>query len=181
MAGWKTLSSDIVYETPWFEIHRDAVLDHNGKELTYSFLKLPNPAVTIIAVNDDGAVLLQKNYRYTIDQTIWEVPAGHSDGQEPLVAAKRELFEEAGLTSATWSSLGEARLGAGVADVHHYIFLAQNVQQATDERDRDEDITGQRFVSIPEIRTMILHNEIIDGASLIGLYRFMLESKEGDI
>src|SRR4030095_6537795 len=81
---WKTKSSDIVYETPWIKVRRDEVLNHHGKALTYSVVELHHPSVFIVAANDSGAILFQKNYRYTIDQTIWELPAGHSEGKKIL-------------------------------------------------------------------------------------------------
>lgn len=180
MNYWQTKSSAVVYDTPWFKIYRDEILNHNKKPMTYSYMKLPYPPVTIIAVNEQDQILLQKNYRYVIGETVWEVPAGHSDGQDPLEAAKRELLEETGLESDNWSSLGEARLALGVADVHHYIFLARNVRQVTDERDEDELITDQRFFPLDEVRKMILQNEIVDGDSLVGLCRFIMQNEDNN-
>jgi 8-oxo-dGTP pyrophosphatase MutT (NUDIX family) len=165
-----------VYETPWIKVYRDEVLNQNEKPLTYSYLRSVHPPVTIIAVDPRGCILLQKNYRHTISQTLWEVPAGNSEGQDPLEAAKRELLEESGLVSDEWSSLGEAQLAAGVADIHHYIYLAKNVRLTTDERDEDEDISEQSFFSKEKVRRMILDDKIIDGDTLIGLYRYMLEN-----
>jgi hypothetical protein len=75
MADWQTLSSEIVYETPWIKVRRDEVRNHLGKPLTYSFIELQHPSVFIIAVNDRGEVFWQKNYRYTIKQIIWELRA----------------------------------------------------------------------------------------------------------
>jgi len=178
MTAWQTLSSEVVYETPWIKVFRDEVLNQNGKPLTYSYLRTTHPPVTIIAVDDQNRILLQKNYRYAIDKKLWEVPAGHSEGQDPLEAAKRELLEESGLVSEEWSSLGEAQLATGVADIHHYIFLAKDAHHATDKRDEDEDISEQRFVPLEEVRRMLLDNEIIDGDTLVGIYRYMLESEE---
>lgn len=178
MTDWQTKSSEIVYETPWFSIRRDEVLNHKDKQLTYSYMELPHPAVTIIAVDNKGRILLQQNHRYTLKQKLWEVPSGHSDGEKPLVAAKRELLEESGLESDDWSDLGEARLACGVADIHHYLFLARNVRTTTTERDEEEPIQDQHFASVEEVKAMIKNNEIVDADTLIGLYRYIFIEKE---
>jgi len=173
MPDWKTLSSQEVYKTAWFTIKKDQVAIHTGKELTYSYMVLPHPAVTIVAVNHDGEVLLQKNYRYTLRTRLWELPAGNSDGEEPLTAAKRELLEETGLVSDDWLSLGEVYMATGVASIQQHMFLARGVKPQTDERDEDEDISSQCFISRTKITDMLRSNDIVDSDSVIALYKYL--------
>lgn len=180
MADWKTITSNVVYETPWMKIVEDRIVNHNGKELTYSYLKLQDEAVTIIATDDAGRILLQKQYRYPLRTTQWELPAGHTDGQPALEAAKRELLEETGLTSESWHHLGRLNLAAGIADIKHDLFLAKNATMTTDERDEEEDIVHQGFYAPEEVRRMLHEGEITDGDSMVILYKYLYEYTDAD-
>lgn len=173
MADWKTLSSTLVHKTPWIEIIEDKVLNQNGRELTYTYLHLPHPGVSVVAVNEWGEVLLQTVYRHTLKQMQWEIPSGHSDGQDPLVAAKRELAEEAELTSDNWVGLGNMYASSGVTDVEQILFLARNVVPIHGTRDEDEDISYQKFVPISEVKQMLVNQEIQAASTLVPLYRYL--------
>jgi len=170
MADWQTSSSDSVYRTQWFDVRRDEVRNHNGKSLTYSYLKLAHPGACIIAVNGEGKILLQRNFRYPIGKTVWELPAGHSDGQDLLVAAKRELLEETGLASDDWTDLGSFYIASGIANAEQRYFLARNVCPADGERDEDEQITEQSFFTIAQIEAMLKAGDIQMHAVPIGVY-----------
>jgi 8-oxo-dGTP pyrophosphatase MutT (NUDIX family) len=168
MPSWQTLSSEEVYKTPWIRVRRDEVLNHNGKQVTYSIVELHHPTVCIIAADASGKIFLQQCYRYTIDKTDWELPAGGSDGEDPLLAAKRELLEETGLTSDDWAHLGRLYQAVGVANMPMEVFLARNVRSATSERDEDEEITKQQFVGIEKIEEMARSGEF-NNAPMLGM------------
>lgn len=171
MTAWQTKSSDIVYETPWFKVHRDEVVTQNGKHLTYSYLELQNPSVFIIAASTQKQILLQNTYRYPIRRREWEVPAGFVDrGEVPDEAAKRELLEEAGLTSDDWISLGPMQQITGTGNVPAHVFLARNVQSAGKATDEDEDITDHQFKSLEEIELMIVRGTLVDSPVIAALY-----------
>jgi len=170
MAKWRTLSSQKVYETPWMRVHRNEVLNQNGKQLTYSFVELCNPSVFIVAVNAQGQIYLQRNYRYTLDKNMWEVPAGFADEQNVLTGAKRELLEETGLASDDWTELGTLYQANGIGNIPFTAFLARNVQAASGSRDPDEDISSGKFVDPATIEAMIRQGEFIESAHIAALY-----------
>jgi 8-oxo-dGDP phosphatase len=170
MSDWKTLSSEEIYKTAWIRVRRDEVLNQNGKPLTYSVVELVHPSVLIVAANADGQICMFQNYRYTLDKTMWEIPAGLSDGQDALTAAKRELMEETGLQSDDWTELGVLYQATGMGKMPFTAFLARNVQPAEGERDKDEPITNQRFFSLGEIEKMAQNGELAESAPLAALY-----------
>lgn len=172
MARWQTDSSDVVYETPWITVRRDEIRNHNGKALTYSVVHLNSPSVFVIAVNADGDIFLQKNYRYTLGKEMWEMPAGHSDGEDHLEAAKRELLEEAGLTSTKWTDLGTFYQAVGIGNIPARFFLAEDVVPAAQKTEVDEELTDQHFVSPAELDTMVARGEMGESAFLAILYLY---------
>lgn len=171
MADWQTLSTKIVYETPWFKIHEDKALNQVGRELTYSYMELQRPSVFIVAIDKQGDILLQSVYRYTLKQRLWEIPAGMIDeGEEPLAAAKRELLEETGYESNDWLSLGKVFQITGTGNVPLEAFLARDVIKSIKATDEDEDIKSHTFKSFKEIEKMIIDGELVDSPVLAVLY-----------
>jgi len=170
MSRWQTLSSEEVYQTPWIKVRRDNVVTKSGKPLTYSVVELHHPTVIIIATDADGKILIEQNYRYTIDKTNWELPAGHSDGEDPLVAAKRELMEETGLASDDWTHLGVQYEAVGIANAPFHIFLARNVTGTPKNGDEEEDIIEHKFASMEEIEAMVKQGHFYDCQSLAALF-----------
>lgn len=174
MSDWKTLSSKVIHTTPWVKLIEDKVLTHTNKELTYTYLKLDNPSVFIVAVNEAGEILLQQNYRHTLGKKLWEIPAGHVEtGEDPLVAAKRELLEESGLVSEHWKSLGEMYMAVGVADIRQFIYVAHNAQKTNANIDKDEPITNQSFMKPSEIHNMLSSYKIISAGDALALHRYL--------
>jgi 8-oxo-dGTP pyrophosphatase MutT (NUDIX family) len=171
VSKWTTLNSEIVHENPWYMVRRDQVTTHAGKELIYDVVEMRHPSVYIVAVNNSGKILLQKDYRYTIDQTLWELPAGHSDGQPAIVAASRELQEEDGLTSHDWALLGRLYQATGIGNLPIDVCLARDVQAtgATNLED-GEQIEERQFFTMSEIDTMIQSGEFINATAIGAIY-----------
>jgi 8-oxo-dGTP pyrophosphatase MutT (NUDIX family) len=171
MPAWKTVSSEVVYESPWIRVKRDEVLNQKGQPLVYSYMELQNPTVFVVACNNAGEILMQRVFRYTLNQRIWEIPAGYMEkGEEPLAAAKRELTEECGLQSDDWYSLGRIYQITGTGNAPIEIFLAKNIHGDGKPTDEDEDITGRSFINIQEIERMIAKGELIDSPVIAAIY-----------
>ena len=127
MSGWQTHATRTVYENAWVRVREDTVTRPDGSEGVYGVTEMKHPAVFVVPVTEAGEVLLVRMHRYPIDRESIEVPAGGSDGEEPLVAARRELLEETGRSAATWTRLGEFFSLNGVADARADVFLAQHL------------------------------------------------------
>lgn len=180
MANWKTDSSRVIHETPWFIIREDKIRNHRDTPMTFTHMDMKNPSVSIIATDEQGRILLQRNYRHNIKKTVWEIPAGHSDGQDLLEAAKRELQEETGLGSDDWTDLGLFYIAPGVANIKQQYFLARNVHPVEGERDEDEEITEIRFFTVDEIDEMFRNNEIQSYMAPIGIAVARAKGLKGD-
>ena len=131
------ISSNKVYEGKILTLTVDNVRLPNGKEAKREVI-LHNGGVTIIAQPEPTKIVLLKQFRYSIGKVLWEVPAGRiGNGEDPLLAAKRELKEETGYRANKWDSLGIVYPLPGYSTEVLYFFKA--IDLIDDEPDPDPD------------------------------------------
>lgn len=174
MGGWKKLSRKVVYKTPWFFINRDAVLDPTGKATTYSTFNFTNDPVHIVAMDDEHNIYLVKQFRYPVGSITWELPAGHTDGQSAVAAAKRELLEETGLVAKKIEKVGDYVMTPGVSGSKMQLVFAYGVKKQSDDLDKVDGIEAVKKCTISEMKQMIKKGEVMDSLSITGFY-FALE------
>jgi ADP-ribose pyrophosphatase len=130
-----------------WDIRTDLVDLGDGQQVERDLVVHPG-AVGIIAVDDDQQVLLVRQYRHPVSALLWEPPAGLLDiaGEDPLVAAQRELFEETGYRASSWSVLLDVFMSPGGSGESVRLFLAQGLTPVTE---------AERFLGEGEERGMI--------------------------
>ncbi|MFL0566813.1 NUDIX domain-containing protein [Microbacterium sp. 179-I 1D1 NHS] len=121
-------------------------------------------AVAVLALDDDGRVLLIRQYRHPVGFRDWEIPAGLLDvpGEDPLEAAKRELAEEADLTAERWDVLSDFFTSPGGSDEAIRIYLARGLA-ATPEafaRTEEEADIEVRWVALDEVVDAVLARKL---------------------
>jgi len=171
---WQTHTSRIAYENPWIRVREDEVTRPDGGQGIYGVMEVRHPAVFVVPVTDDHEVVLVELFRYTTGQMSLEVPSGGSDGQDPLLAAKRELLEETGLEADEWERLGGMVALNGVCLAPEHIFLARGLHAAhdgarTNAEQEAEGITAVRRVPWSEVMGMVRDGAITDGETLAAL------------
>ena len=98
-------------------------------------------AVVILPVLDAERVVLLRNFRFVIGETLWEVPAGTVEPNEPLEAcARRELLEETGYSAAKWRSLDFIYASPGVLDEKLHLFVAEELTPGEAKPEPDEQL-----------------------------------------
>jgi ADP-ribose pyrophosphatase len=136
-------------------VRRDAIL-HPG-------------AVVILPVLDAAHVVLLRNHRFVIDETLWEVPAGTLEPGEPLQrCAERELAEETGYTAAKWRNLGYLYASPGVLDEKLHLFVAEDLTPGTASPEPCEDLQVVTM-RLDEAIRMCLAGEIRDAKTVTAL------------
>ncbi len=145
----EVLQSDLVYEGAVWNVRDDRVRYGDG-EIRRQYVAHTG-AVAILALDDDGRVLLIQQYRHPIRHRDWELPAGLLDipGEDPLAAAQRELAEEADLVAAHWEPLVSSWTTPGGNDEVIHVFLASGVSAASDAHARVDEEADIRVEWVP--------------------------------
>lgn len=137
----------------------------DGRNIEFTTVRHPG-AVVIIPVNDNGELIMVKQYRPAIKKWILEFPAGTLEDSENILAcAQRELAEEVQLQAQQWQDIGQLLPVPGFCDEVQYLYLATGLSASYGELDDDEII---EVVSLPvaEFEAKVASNEIQDAKTL---------------
>jgi ADP-ribose pyrophosphatase len=155
----------VVYKGRVFSVEVDTVTLFNGHEAELAIVR-HRPSVVLIPVQDDGRIVMIRQYRHALERDIWELPAGNvEEGESAEAAAARECEEEIGQVPAKVERLGSFYPTPGYCDEEMIFFRASGLRPpAPDSRhkpDEDEDIES-RAMSAADAKAMVTRGEIID-------------------
>ena len=166
--AWETKDSRTAYENAWIRVREDQVVRPDGTDGVYGVVELRQPAVFIVAVTDDDEVVLVTLDRHTTGPSV-EVPAGGTDGEDPLLAAQRELLEETGFSATDWVHVGTMQALNGVCEAPEHVYVARGLSQADATGHHEEGISEVRTVPFPEVLAMVANGTITDGETVAAL------------
>ena len=157
------IDSEEIFNGVIMDVKRDRVRLPNGHQRVRELLRHVG-ADCVVPVTDDGRVVVERQYRYPIDQVITEIPAGKLDSPEEdrLSAAQRELWEETGIKADRWTDMGLYYPAAAYSDEKITMYLAQGLHMGTQHLDEDEFLNVQTL-PIAELVEDILSGKITDG------------------
>lgn len=170
-ASFEVTRSELVYEGRVWDVRSDTIA-YNGGEIVRQYVDHPG-AAAVVALDDEGRVLLIQQYRHPIRQRDWEIPAGLLDieGETPFETAQRELIEEADLTATSWEPLVSTFTTPGGNDEVIHLFLARGltpVGSAHAREDEEADIALE-WVSLQEAVDGVLAGRLRNGILAIGV------------
>ena len=160
---------NLAYDGDFLKVQQDQVLLPDGKPTIREYIKHPG-AVVILPVFDDGSVLMERQYRYPLDQVFIEFPAGKIDpGEESLVTAKRELLEETGYTATDWRYLCTIHNAIAYSDEHLDIFLARGLSEGKADLDDGEFLETFK-APLADLLEWVRKGKITDVKTVIGTF-----------
>ncbi|WP_155055524.1 NUDIX domain-containing protein [Streptomyces blattellae] len=174
-------------ETPFVgnktSVRTDDVVMPDGSVVRRDYQVHPG-SVGVLALDDEGRVLLIKQYRHPVRQKLWEIPAGLLDvpGENPLHAAQRELYEEAHVKAEDWRVLTDVYTTPGGCDEAVRIFLARDLSDAEGERFEveDEEINLEYArVPVDELVRGVLAGELHNNCLVVGVLS-LVAAQQGD-
>lgn len=165
------VSSTLVHEGRVWDVRSDTVR-YGDTDIVREYVDHPG-AAAVIAIDDEGRMLLIQQYRHPIRHRDWEVPAGLLDvaGEPPMATAQRELAEEADLVAASWQPLVSIFTTPGGNDEVVHLFLARGLSAAPQVHEREDEEADIRleWVPIDEVITGVLEGSLRNGILAVGV------------
>ncbi|QEL18947.1 NUDIX hydrolase [Limnoglobus roseus] len=162
------MAREIVHTGRRIQVAVDTSTGPNGETIRRDVILHPG-AVVILPVLDRDHICLLRNHRFVIGETLWEIPAGTLEPNEPLEAcARRELMEETGYTADQWEYRGYLYASPGVMNEKLHLFIAQKLTPGTARPEADEELEP-KTVTFEEALRMCFSGEIKDAKTITSL------------
>lgn len=163
------ISSEIMAQGDLLTVKRDAVRLPNGNTSHREYVMHPG-AVVVVPILVNGNVVLERQFRYPLQQVFIELPAGKIDADESVLkTGQRELLEETGYSASDWVKLGAQHPCIGYSSEVIHIYLATGLIAGKYQRDEDEtlEVFEMKF---EDCLSMIQCGEITDGKTIVAMF-----------
>jgi ADP-ribose pyrophosphatase len=164
----RVLDSRTLYHGRVLTLKVDEVIEPSGVRAAREVV-VHRGSVVVLPRLADGRIVLVRQYRYAVRQSLWELVAGGLDARETvLAAARRELTEETGYHSRRMRHMLSYYPSPGFLSERMHLVEARDLTLAKAQPEEDERIEVGRFRE-SELRRMMASGEICDGKTLVGL------------
>lgn len=167
----EVLESEEVYKGKIITIKRDTLTRGDGKNFVRE-TAVSNDAVAVVAIDEQGRILLIRQYRHPMGRPVWEIPAGKMDvdGEQPEETAIRELQEETDTTAESVELLTLFLNSAGWTNEKTYVYLAKGLRDVPEfQRENEEADIEKKWVSLDDAYEMVRTGELDDAKTVIGI------------
>lgn len=176
---WKTLSFEYISRHRYFTARKDVCQMPNGTMVPeYYVVEMP-PSACAMALTQSKEVILVKQYRHPIGESILELPGGFVDaGESPDTAIARELQEETGYIFSDFHYLGRTAANPGVLNNFTHLYLATGGKKVSAQQlDFNEEIEIKLF-PLEELRTLLMNNEIAQSMHALCMFYGLAKLEE---
>lgn len=164
----KELHAKDIFAGRVIDVKLHTVLLEDGNEATREVAH-HNGGATVAALDNDGNLLMVRQYRFAVGQELLELPAGKLElGEDPYLAAMRELEEETGYATTALTPLTKMMVSPGYCSEIVYIYCTTELVPSKQNLDAEEFLTVER-VPLAQAVEMVMRGEITDGKTQVGI------------
>lgn len=165
----KRIDGKVMYDGNFITVCKDNVLLPDGSTSTREYITHPG-AVAVLALLDNGKLVMERQYRYPLHREFIELPAGKIDDDEDILfCAQRELLEETGYVAREWVHLTTAWPCIGYADECMEYFLARGLTHEGSRLD-DGEFLEVFELSLEDALEWVRAGKISDSKTIVGLF-----------
>lgn len=164
---WRVISTKIIFEHPRITLAEDSVELPNGHKTEYlRFVDQGGCGVTLIAIRDDGKILVEQEYSHPPQKWLYQFPGGGVPASEAIAeGANRELMEECNIKAKKLTNIGQFLMNNRRSAAPMHVFVAQDLVKEELPGDIEEDIKIHWFTE-REIDQLVAKGEIENGPML---------------
>ncbi|HET6151522.1 MAG TPA: NUDIX hydrolase [Marmoricola sp.] len=176
--SWPVAESRVIHADDWVvSVRRDTISRPGHPDELFGRLVVADPgAVVVLAIDEDDRVVVVRQYRHPAQMRLVELPAGKLDkpGEDPLVAAQRELREEAALEAADWLHLMTTWASPGITSETHALFLARGLREIPRDFDPHHEEADMILERVPreDLVTAVLDGRVADAPLVTALLAY---------
>lgn len=180
MEVWRHARDSEEKKVGWRKITQKFFITPDGNEAEYTtYGSVTDHHAAVIAITPDMKVVVAEQFRPGPEMIMQELPGGNVEpGEDPMVAAMRELQEESGFESEDVTHLGSARKDAYMNAVWDF-YLARNCQRVSEKNLDDGEFVQEKLISIPELIENAKRSRMTDGQAVLMAYDLLIELNEG--
>ena len=164
-------ASEQIFDGKILHLYVDAIRLPDGKPAQRELVRHIG-AVCVIPVTDDGMVVMERQYRYPVDEVILEIPAGKLDSKDEdhEAAALRELEEETGYRAGKLIPLGKFYPACAYSDETIWMYLAKGLTKGERHLDEDEFLDVE-LIPLTDLVRQVMAGEIPDAKTQIAILK----------
>ena len=176
---WKKISSEYLLRHTWGTVRKDVCETVEGKIIDPYFVYEFPTWVTAVAITEEGKFIIERQYRYALDVTCYEIPGGCVDDTDNSLdsAIARELLEETGYRFSQYEYLGKSSSNPSTNNNWMHMYLATGgrlIKQQ--ELDHNEEIEIYLF-SLDEVKKLLAENQFLQSMHVTALYYALTKMK----
>ena len=171
---WKRLDTREIYSNRWMRVQIDRVELPNGQIYDYTLIHRFTDAVAALVFDEQNRVLLEREYRYPVNEVIWQLPGGLVERNEELLpAVQRELAEETGYVAEEWEYLGDFWDNPAMTAMKIHLFLARGAHHSASTHFDEAEFVAVEWRSWEWVKKAVRSGEIKERVLLSALGMLM--------
>ncbi len=166
---WRTLERNYLYRNPWCAFRVDEVVLPGGTTIEYGVLESVGFAA-VVPITEEGRVVLVRQWRQPLEDFTLELPSGGVEaGEDPRVAAERELLEETGYRAQGLVHLASVHTSTGRTTEVCHLYTCRAVRDPGGPRPEPTEFIRVVELPLQEAQGEISSGRITDAATVLGL------------